>query len=219
MIKHHPDARLLNEFAAGSLSLAQSLCVAAHLNYCETCRRHHKQLQQLASAMFENLAPQTVDNSTLAAVLNRLDEKSPLSHQSSDSLVEGEDYPALIQRLIHGDFQDLPWKRINSKLKISRLRTGDRENEAALYHIRAGGSIPEHTHKGNELTLVLEGSFSDEEGVYQQGDFLMRDSGHKHTPTAAKTGDCVCLGVLDASIEFTGWNYRLLNPFLRLNAQ
>jgi len=122
----------------------------------------------------------------------------------------------LMQRLISGEYDDLDWDRINSRLRISRLRTGDPVNEFALYHIKAGGTIPKHTHRGTELTLVLEGSFSDEEGVYQEGDFLMRDAGHVHTPTAARIGDCVCVGVLDAPIRFTQWNYRPLNPFLKL---
>ena len=83
----------------------------------------------------------------------------------------------------------------------------------------AGGRIPKHTHRGTELTLVLEGSFSDEEGVYHQGDFLMRDAEDVHTPTAAQTADCICVGVLDAPIRFTGWNYRVINPFLKLEAR
>ena len=123
-----------------------------------------------------------------------------------------------MQRLMHGRYEELDWDRVNKDLRISRLRTGDRDNELSLYHIKAGGSIPQHTHKGTELTLVLDGSFSDEEGVYHEGDFLMRDAEHIHTPTAARTGDCICVGVLDAPIRFTQWNYRPLNPFLKLHA-
>jgi putative transcriptional regulator len=28
--------------------------------------------------------------------------------------------------------------------------------------------------------------------------------------------DCICLAVLDAPLKFTGWQYRWMNPFLRL---
>ena len=78
--------------------------------------------------------------------------------------------------------------------------------------------MPSHTHRGTELTLVLDGSFSDEEGVYLEGDFIARDAGQEHTPTASRSADCVCIGVLDAPIRFTRWNYRPLNPFLKLHA-
>jgi putative transcriptional regulator len=216
MVKHHPDTRLLNEFSAGTLPLAQSICVSLHLKYCGHCQRNNRRLQQLGSAMFERLAPQPLDDALLESVLARLGEEPPLRYRSDADDDHG--FPALVQRLMTGDYDDLDWQRINSDLRISRLQTGDPANEFALYHIKAGGSIPKHSHKGTELTLVLEGSFSDEEGLYQQGDFLVRDAEHVHTPTASQTADCVCIGVLDAPIRFTGWNYRMLNPFLRLHA-
>jgi putative transcriptional regulator len=217
MINHHPDARLLNEFSSAALPLAQSVCVSLHLNYCEQCQHNHQRLQQLGSALFEDLSPQQVDDSLLRSVLSRLDDEEPALAFPGDAKQE-DGYPALVQRLMAGEYDELDWQRINSALRISRLRTGDPDNEFALYHIKAGGSIPKHTHKGTELTLVLDGAFSDEDGLYQQGDFLMRDAEQVHTPTAAQDADCVCIGVLDAPIRFTGWNYRMLNPFLKLQA-
>jgi len=215
MINYHPDTRILNEFVSGSLPLAQSACVSVHLHFCEHCQRQTRQLQELGSMMFDRLSPQQVDDGLLESVMNRLDEEPPLELARDSSEESG---PVLMQRLMSGEYEDLEWQRINSALQISRLRTGDPDNEFALYHIKAGGSIPKHTHRGTELTLVLEGSFSDEEGVYQQGDFLYRDGEHTHTPTAAQSTDCICIGVLDAPIRFTPWNYRVLNPFLRLQA-
>ena len=216
MINYHPDSSLMSEYSAGSLPLAQSACVSIHLNYCDTCQRQSQRLQQVGSGLFERLSPQQVDESLLDSVLARLDEEAPLTYENDDNAQGPEDnYPALVQRLMAGDYADLEWKRISGDLQVSQLRTGDRDHEFALYHIKAGGSIPQHTHRGTELTLVLEGSFSDEAGVYQRGDFLMRDAKDKHSPTAAVTADCVCIGVLDAPIRFTDWKYRVLNPFLK----
>jgi len=42
----------------------------------------------------------------------------------------------------------------------------------ALHRIKAGGKAPEHDHKGTEITVVLTGSFSDEDDIYQPGDFI-----------------------------------------------
>lgn len=214
-VKHHPDNRLLNEFASGSLSLAQSACVSVHLHFCDRCRRQTQQLQNVGAELFSALAPQEVDDNLLDQMLERLDEEPPLTYSHSNQESNG---PVLVKRLMAGDYEDLSWKRINSALQIAHLRTGDPEHEFALYHIKAGRSIPKHAHQGSELTLVLEGSFSDEEGVYQQGDFLMRDEADVHTPTASRTADCICIGVLDAPIKFKPWNYRFLNPFLQLQA-
>ena len=72
MVKHHPDTRLLNEYSSGTLPLAQSACVSLHLHYCEQCRRAHQRLQQMGSALFEDLAPQQVDDSLLRTVFSRM---------------------------------------------------------------------------------------------------------------------------------------------------
>jgi putative transcriptional regulator len=215
MVTYHPDSRLLNEFAAGSLPLAQSACVSVHLHFCDRCQRQVQSLQQLGAEFFDTLQPIEVDSGLLDNVLEHLDDEPALTY---DSQARGGDGPVLVRRLMTGDYEDLKWDRVNKALQIARLRTGDPEHEFALYHIKAGQSIPKHTHRGTELTLVLEGSFSDEEGIYQQGDFLMRDAEDVHTPTASKTADCICIGVLDAPIRFKPWNYRLLNPFLQLQA-
>ena len=120
------------------------------------------------------------------------------------------------QRLMRGDFSDLSWKNIGSTLRISYLKSGDPQHEFALYHIRAGGRIPEHTHRGSEMTLILEGGFSDANGSYHKGDFLLRQPGDVHAPTALQSEDCICLAVLDAPLKFTDWKFRWMNPFLKL---
>ena len=68
------------------------------------------------------------------------------------------------------------------------------------------------------MTLVLEGGFSDADGTYHQGDFLLREPSDVHSPTAVQSEDCICLAVLDAPLKFTGWKYRWMNPFLQLRA-
>ena len=67
------------------------------------------------------------------------------------------------------------------------------------------------------MTLILEGGFSDGDGVYHKGDFLFRDADHSHAPTALQSEDCICLAVLDAPLKFTGWKHRWMNPFVQLH--
>jgi len=215
MANFHPQLDLLTEHAAGNLPLAQAACVSAHMNYCEQCRRTSSQLQALGSVLFGNLQGVPVGEAQLDAVLARLDDEPPLSYANSRRENAGRT-PAILQRLMSGDFTDLAWKKITSSLSISYLKTGDPHYEFALYHIKAGGRIPEHTHRGSEMTLVLEGGFSDADGSYHQGDFLLRESSDVHAPTAVQSEDCICLAVLDAPLKFTGWKYRWMNPFLQL---
>ena len=132
--------------------------------------------------------------------------------------IELLDVQELNERLMRGDFSDLSWKKIGSALRISYLKTGDPQHEFALYHIRAGGRIPNHTHHGSEMTLVLQGGFSDANGSYHEGDFLFRGPEDDHAPTALQSEDCICLVVLDAPLKFTDWRFRWMNPFLKLRA-
>jgi len=214
MSNFHPDIDLLTEYAAGSLALAQAACVSIHVSRCPRCQRLAAQLTDLGASLFEALEPLPVGDAQLHAVLARLDEEQPLQYASKPGSSNGT--PAILQRLMRGDFSDLNWKNISSTLRISYLTTGDPHHEFALYHIRAGGRIPEHTHRGTEMTLVLEGGFSDADGNYHEGDFLLRTPGEVHAPTALQSEDCICLAVLDAPLKFTDWKFRWMNPFLKL---
>lgn len=217
MAKHHPQPELLTEYAAGSLSLAQAACITAHLNYCEDCRRTVAQLQNVGAALFEAQDAVPVGECVLNRVLARLDEQPPLSYVRSDSAAS-DGTPALLQRLMKGDFSDLPWRKLTEALRITYLKTGDPNYEFALYRIKAGREVPDHDHHGSEMTLVLEGGFSDDRGTYHRGDFIMRQPEEEHAPRALPGEDCICLAVLDAPLRFTGWKYRWMNPFLRLHA-
>lgn len=217
MAKHHPELDILTEHAAGSLSLAQSACVSAHLNYCDCCLQTVHRLQSVGAAMFESLDPEPVGDALLDRVLARLDEEPPLSYQPAQR--SGQDAtPALLSRLMAGDFSDLVWKKVTDALRITPIRTGDPQFEFSLLHIKAGGEIPPHDHRGSEMTLVLQGGFSDDRGSYHPGDFIYRSANDVHAPRAFAGEDCLCLAVIDAPLRFTGWKYRWMNPFLRLQA-
>ena len=217
MATFHPELDLLTEYTAGNLPLAQAACVSAHMNYCDQCQRTSSQLQDLGAVMFDALQGEPVGDAQLDAVLARLDDVPPLSYAKPETGAVGRT-PAILQRLMSGDFSDLTWKKITRTLSISYLKTGDPNYEFALYHIKAGGKIPEHTHRGSEMTLVLEGGFSDADGSYDQGDFIFRQATDVHAPTALQSEDCICLAVLDAPLKFTSWKYRWMNPFVQLQA-
>ena len=125
----------------------------------------------------------------------------------------------MLGKLVPDGADALQWQRVNSSLRAARLRFGDGRREVALHHIAAGGRVLEHGHKGNEITVVLRGRFSDQDGSYQQGDFLVRGPSDVHRPVAAEDSDCLCLAVLDAPIRLTGLLGRVVNPFLRIHPQ
>lgn len=60
--------------------------------------------------------------------------------------------------------------------------------------------MPHHSHTGDQITVVLEGSFSDEDRIYRKGDFILRDSRDRHKPIVSPKCECICLMVLAGPI-------------------
>ncbi len=59
---------------------------------------------------------------------------------------------------------------------------------AEMIRVEAGGAVPWHTHKGQELTLCLIGEFSDSRGVYGPGDCSISDPTIRHHPARSQGG-------------------------------
>ncbi len=122
-----------------------------------------------------------------------------------------------LQKLLGEDLNGLPWKRQLgdvSVLDISEKFPGQGE-QVVLQKLAAGGKAPAHTHRGNETTIVLQGAFADQNGVFNQWDFVVLNEQDEHKPVAVGCEDCITLSVLSAPVKLTGAFTRLLNPFIR----
>lgn len=224
MSKYHPDIRFLTDYAAGSLPASQALCVAAHLHFCPDCRRGLQEITELGAVLFSEagLAPASNDEAgtDFEKLMARIEELGP---EAETATVQAElaaadnnsGLPPVLDKLTRGDLDALPWIPLGSKFKYTELATGDRKRETSLFNIKAGGSVPHHSHRGDEITVVLKGSFSDQDDHYQAGDFIVRTRGEAHRPVAAQDEDCLCLSTLDAPIRLSNWLYRLLLPLIR----
>jgi putative transcriptional regulator len=62
----------------------------------------------------------------------------------------------------------------------------------------------EHGHGGTELTLVLEGAFSDSTGEYLPGDIQEVADEIEHSPVADKVSGCICLIASEERARFRG---------------
>lgn len=219
MINYHPNKQLLSLHIKGELPLSMSLAIAAHAELCDIC---HKSLSRLTSQQTDeafNLSNLPNDSTTdvdmdlllekmMGSTLDELDAMPhvPVDKGTFEVSVKGECY-ALPQAFRHQI--NAQWQGIG---KISRLRinTGEEKARASLLHIAANGEIPEHTHKGSELTLLLAGEFSDKFNSYKPGDFMLLDENHEHSPKTI-TG-CLCYTIVDAPLYFTKGFSKLLNP-------
>jgi putative transcriptional regulator len=87
---------------------------------------------------------------------------------------------------------------------------------ARLLFIPAGTAMPDHSHHGTEITMVLQGAFQDEDDYFARGDVEIADSNTHHTPVADIHEDCICLAVTDARLQFDGLIPKIAQRFLRI---
>jgi len=210
MINFHPSQKMLTAFSAGELPLSLSIAVSAHIELCDQCAQQAQRVEQSLSQ--EAWQDNTLENADFGDMLQAIMATSHETLQATKIVakattkIAGREYqlPTAFKK-----FTDIKWSGFGA---ISRARViNDEKNiRASLLHITKGGCIPEHKHKGYELTLLLDGSFSDAAGTYQKGDFIWLDGEQSHSPFT-KEG-CLCYAVQDAPLHFMSGVSKVLNP-------
>lgn len=212
-IKHHLTDDLLMAYAAGTLPEAFDLMVATHLSLCDHCRARAESFDAVGGHVLEDQAEVAqMDQGSLAATMALIAQGAPTSKpvQPACSVL-----PVPLQDYVGGDVNAIRWRPIGMGVKQAILPT-TRDATARLLFIPAGVAVPDHSHHGTELTMVLQGAFSDEVDHFARGDVEIADADLHHTPTADISEDCICLAVTDAPLKFGKLMPRLFQPFLRI---
>ena len=212
---HHPSQARLLDYASGSLPEPLALLVATHLALCPLCRRGLAELEAVGGALLEALPPEPVADDSLARLLARIDRPAPPAEPVARAAAAADLVLPQPLRDYVGSLDRVAWRHLGP-LSEARLLTGFEKFTTRLLRVTPGTALPRHTHAGSELTLVLQGGFSDVTGHYLRGDVCEADSGVDHRPVADQDEICVCLIVTDAPLRLTGGLARLLNPFIRI---
>lgn len=211
-IRHHINDDLLLAYASGNLSEGWSLAVATHLAMCPDCRKALFLAEAAGGALLEQLEPVGGDDRAWEKLKARIEaEPTPPvqpRRQSSQAVI-----PEPLRSYLGSDLADLKWRRVGTAHQIM-IKTADRETQVRLLRIPAGTPVPEHSHGGRELTVVLTGAFHDHVDSFGPGDIEDADGSLTHQPVARPEADCICLAVTDAPLKFTSRLVRLVQPLL-----
>lgn len=210
-IKHHISDALLMGYAAGSLPEAFSLVVATHVSLCDDCRAQYAACEAVGGAVIEDQSA-AMSAGALEAVLGRLDAPAPPARAAPS---RRGILPGPLADYVGGDITVVKWKALGGGVRQAILPTS-RGASARLLYIPAGKAVPDHGHRGLELTLVLQGAFRDEGGRYGPGDVEIASEAVDHTPVAEAGADCICLAATDAPLKFHSVVPRLLQPLFRI---
>ena len=213
-IKHHLTDDLLMGYSAGTLPEAFNLVVATHISMCDECRARLASFDAVGGELVASADTVAMAEDSLTAVMAKIkagagpSEGKPKSVRASGSI-----FPTPLQEYVSGDLDAVRWRSVGGGVSQAILKTSE-DATVRLIKIPAGTAVPDHGHRGMELTLVLQGAFVDETDRFAAGDVEVANEDLNHTPIAEEGVDCICLSATDAPLRFNGLLPRLAQRFI-----
>lgn len=211
-INHHLTDALLMSYAAGTLEEGFSLVVATHISLCDECRARLESFEAVGGTLFESSDVAEMTDDALEATFALIDAAPETASYSRVSSADSV-FPTPLQEYVGGDLDDVNWRPAGGGVQQAVLKT-EGGSKVRLLSIPGGTAMPDHGHRGLELTLVLKGAFEDEDGLFARGDVEVANEDLHHTPVAKEGEPCICLAATDAPLRFKGLIPRIAQPFL-----
>lgn len=212
-ITHHPEDSTILAYTASSLIESFNLVVAAHAEQCTSCRRKMVVGENLGGQLLMDLTPAEMDTGGFDNLWQRIQNKQP----ETGSAKTASGVSTVLASYLSGDLASVPWRSLAPGIRHYPLRgISSGKGSARLLAIAPGKVIPEHTHRGGELTLILQGSYEDEIGQFSEGDIADLDSSVHHSPTISNNETCICLIATDEPLQFSGILSRLIQPVINI---
>ena len=217
-LNHHPGESWLMDYALGNLDSRFDTVLRAHLAVCSSCRDSVKLAEQFGGELLATLTPDEsigCDAGSARSICDNHEQQPASSHVVSRAadIAVGDDIEQFVNTFLDSSLDALPWRGIGKGLKLCRLGTTE---DVRLWMLRGapGTVLPEHTHAGSELTLVLKGSYFCGNRIYGPGDIEDADESTEHQPVITRDGECICLAATEGPLRFRGWLPRALQPLI-----
>lgn len=213
----HSPLTLLQSFATGALGPATSAAIDVHVHHCAICAARVSELDALGGALFETEEGAAYDvEASLVAAMSCLDtrETTPIAYPAEVMAAPEPLRAAYAKALAQGRWSFAGPGLRTLDLDIPGAKTFGEQPQ--MLRIEPGYGAPRHSHGAMELTLVLEGAFRDETGVYGPGDLSVATDSLTHRPIAEPGPTCLAYAVSLAPMRFTGLvglAQRLLTPW------
>ncbi|MGE7369156.1 ChrR family anti-sigma-E factor [Neorhizobium sp. NPDC001467] len=203
---------LIADYVAGALPEPARVLMASHIEMRSSSASMAHAFEVLAGKTLERTETRLLTNGE--GLLDVILRSTPPVLKVVQSENRPSVLPSALRDYIGRDLADIPWKGKLPGLKQHVIEHNKDGTEASLLLARPGRALPNHTHEGLELTLVLDGDFHDHRGTFIRGDVSVADESLDHRPVAGMSGPCLCLSVLFAPIVLSGSKMSLLGDIL-----
>jgi putative transcriptional regulator len=193
--------QLIAHYVAGTLPGPLRALVGAHVELKPSGASLARGFEALAGHELEAIDPAPLEHRD--AVMRAIFSSGERATAKPAPIPHCDIFPKSLIDFTGHTAQTVPWRTKLPGLREVRFRE-EEGFQATLYWIRAGRAMPHHTHGGSEITLVLDGGFSDGLGHYLRGDVAAADETVDHRPVADTDGPCICFAVTTAPLKMTG---------------
>lgn len=218
-IHHHLDDATIMRYASGDLDPAFCIVVASHLAMCETCREAVRLAEAVGGEYLEHGAYAAVSDGAFDRLTRMLDTEETREPVLAEAVqqaasVEQSDVPLPLQNLIGKSLDEVNWQWVVPGVQRCKIELTSTESSLFMLKINPGRKMPEHGHGGTEMTLILQGSYSDSMGRFGPGDIADLDEHVEHQPAVDSAEPCICLVATEEPTQFKGIVSRLMQPLV-----
>ena len=201
---------IYSAYAAGCLDPAFALMVETQAALRSDVARALARAETIAGICLENeesvaLSARALDSALAAidALEHETETQRRAAQLAGDAIEELLALPQPLRETALESCASNGWASLTPGVRRLKLDL-DSSADVELYRIEPGQTVPRHSHRGSELTLVVAGGYTDESGQFGPGDLAIKGPEDTHQPTGDMDGVCFALAVRDAGLEFTG---------------
>ena len=143
---YHPTADLMLQYSAGTATLSQALCVATHMEFCQSCRQTHQRNNAIGGSLIEALNGSSqiaVDANLKSKVLGMLDQTgsgpdADANPPTDKTSTAAKHLPRALRRLIPKGFEALDWQLVSATARSCQLYQDDDGATVSLLKLKPG---------------------------------------------------------------------------------
>lgn len=209
--RRHTREDVLTEFAAGTLSPARHIIVACQSDICDQTAADIRFREQICANLIQDEHSVDLSDDFLSGVLEALPRKAePMPDEDS----ECDHTPQTLLQLLGNDFETIRWRKIAPGVAIHHIMSKNGKHGEKLYLLRArpGMQFPEHSHTGEEWTLIMRGSYVSKGKQFVRGDLHIEDDDTTHEPFVDSDEECICLVSTEGPLKMKPFMAKLFQP-------